>query len=93
VPILNHSGNLKFTCTNRQSPYQHRNNGHGIPKLVQVLVFEHFYLIKNHDTAGSKMGLSNVKQVVELHKAALSMSTQDSGNELKITICLLMSFN
>jgi|TARA_B110000211_G_C13823422_1_gene440282 hypothetical protein len=61
--------------------------------LEQVLVFERFYLIENHDTPDSKMGLSNVKQAAELHKAALSMSTQDSGNELKITICLLMSFN
>lgn len=69
------------------------DNGPGIPEFEQDRVFERFYRIENHDTPGCGIGLSIVKRVAELHKATLHMTTPDSGNGLKITICLLMATN
>jgi signal transduction histidine kinase len=69
------------------------DNGPGIPKSEQDRVFERFYRIESHDTRGCGIGLSIVKQVAELHKATLNVRTPSSVNGLKITICLLMSFN
>ena len=64
------------------------DNGPGIPVTERERVFDRFYRLKNHEESGCGIGLSIVKNVVELHKADISLQDPEEGNGLKVTINL-----
>ena len=64
------------------------DNGPGIPVTERERVFDRFYRLKNHEESGCGIGLSIVKNVVELHEADISLEDPEEGNGLKVTINL-----
>lgn len=66
-----------------------QDNGIAIPKAYQKDIFERFFRIPNKRSKSIKgfgLGLSYVKQVVELHKGYISLNSNDSGNLFTIII-------
>ncbi|NNE62988.1 MAG: hypothetical protein HKN34_02790 [Gammaproteobacteria bacterium] len=64
------------------------DNGPGIPAVERERVFDRFYRLQNHEESGCGIGLSIVKQVVELHKATILLEEPANGSGLKVTIRL-----
>ena len=64
------------------------DNGPGIPAMERERVFDRFYRLQNHEESGCGIGLSIVKQVVELHKAAILLEEPENSSGLKVTIRL-----
>lgn len=64
------------------------DNGPGIPAAERERVFDRFYRSQNHEQSGCGIGLSIVKQVVELHKATISLQDSENGSGLKVIIRL-----
>jgi len=53
-----------------------RDQGPGIPKILQEKVFERFYRIdKHHNIHGTGLGLAIVKQIANLHNAEISLES------------------
>jgi two-component system, OmpR family, phosphate regulon sensor histidine kinase PhoR len=56
------------------------DNGPGIPKAVQGMVFEKFYRVSTgnrHDIKGFGLGLSYVKQIVRLHGGQIALRSKE----------------
>jgi two-component system, OmpR family, sensor histidine kinase QseC len=63
------------------------DSGPGIPKELREKVFEPFYRIESKDgVMGSGLGLSIVKQIVQIHNAAIELKTPKSGKGLEVKI-------
>lgn len=50
------------------------DNGPGIPEEERGRVFERFHRLLVNDTEGSGLGLSIVKEIAEIHAAAVEIS-------------------
>jgi signal transduction histidine kinase len=63
------------------------DSGLGIPKELHERVFEPFYRV-NSDSAvlGSGLGLSIVKQIVQIHKGSIELKTPKSGKGLEVKV-------
>ncbi len=64
------------------------DNGPGIPAEDRERVLDRFYRSQTHEQTGCGIGLSIVKQVVELHRATLVMEEPAQGSGLKVTVRL-----
>lgn len=56
------------------------DNGPGIPKAVQGMIFEKFYRVSTgnrHDIKGFGLGLSYVKQIVRLHGGQIALRSKE----------------
>ena len=56
------------------------DNGPGIPKAVQGMIFEKFYRVSTgnrHDIKGFGLGLSYVKQIVRLHGGQITLRSKE----------------
>lgn len=62
------------------------DSGRGIPPELYAQVFERFYRVLGTKTSGSGLGLPIVKQIAELHNAAIKLSTPETGKGLKIEV-------
>lgn len=63
--------------------------GIGIPKAYHKDIFERFFRVPGKQTAtvkGFGLGLSYVKQVVELHKGIITVQSNEHGSTFTITI-------
>lgn len=55
------------------------DSGPGIPPAERELVFQRFYRVLGGSTDGSGLGLSIVRQIAELHGAAVSLADSSNG--------------
>jgi two-component system sensor histidine kinase QseC len=62
------------------------DDGPGIPEHYRKQVFERFFRMLGNKSPGSGLGLGIVQQIVELHKAKLTMKTPASGVGLEINV-------
>ncbi len=66
------------------------DNGIGIPKQEQELVFDKFYRVKSgdlHDTKGLGLGLYYVKQIVKAHLGKIHLDSEEQkGTKITITL-------
>lgn len=65
------------------------DRGIGIPKAFQKDIFERFFRVPGKQTTtikGFGLGLSYVKQVVELHKGIITVQSNEQGSTFTITI-------
>lgn len=62
------------------------DNGPGIPEHLRDRVFERFYRILGSNATGSGLGLGIVEQIVELHRATISLSKPQEHTGLIVTI-------
>lgn len=60
-----------------------RDQGPGIPDYAKDKIFERFYSLPRPDshTRSSGLGLSFVKEVMELHQGSVTLSSDDNGTE------------
>jgi two-component system, OmpR family, sensor histidine kinase QseC len=65
------------------------DNGPGIPPELRDRVFERFYRILGNQASGSGLGLSIVKQIVQMHNAQIELTTPASGQGLEVRIIFL----
>lgn len=63
-----------------------RDNGPGIPQELRERVFERFFRVLGNKTTGSGLGLTIVRQISELHGAAIELDTPDEGTGLIIRV-------
>jgi len=74
-----------------------QDNGIGMDKNTQKMVFEKFYREQNgdiHDIKGHGLGLSYVKKIVDFHKGKISLeSKKGSGTKFYINIKTLTNEN
>lgn len=71
--------NIQFREINNKIHILIQDNGLGIHKKDQELVFKKFFRIKNGDTYNNKgfgLGLSYVKRIIELHKGEVSIFSE-----------------
>ena len=64
------------------------DTGVGIPKEHQARVFERFYRVdksRSKETGGTGLGLSIAKHIAQLHRAALSL-TSEVGRGTTMTV-------
>jgi len=62
------------------------DNGPGIPEQEREKVMERFYRPLGTQASGSGLGLSIVKQIAEIHAAALRIVSPDVGNGLRVEV-------
>jgi len=87
-------GGTKINCTIKQEKskigIKIEDNGIGIPKTEQNLIFQKFYrIIHNniHNTVGLGIGLYQVNQIVEKHKGTIKIKSKlTEGTTFIITI-------
>jgi signal transduction histidine kinase len=77
------NGHISVTArkTNSAVKIDIADNGHGIPQEHLPFVFEAFYRVdasRSRKTAGSGLGLSIVKSIIERHGGAISVSSENS---------------
>lgn len=81
---------IRLSCRNAIAIAEISDNGPGIPEYERDRVFRRFYrLEESRTTPGNGLGLSLVAAIVDLHRATLELSDNDSG--LKVTIQFPMS--
>jgi two-component system sensor histidine kinase QseC len=62
------------------------DNGPGIPQAKRDELFQRFQRGEGVEEQGSGLGLSIVKQIVELHGAEIALSDTFSGKGLQVTL-------
>ncbi len=62
------------------------DSGPGIPEQERGRVFDRFYRILGSDAAGSGLGLSIVKRIVDFHAAKLTLADGEHGTGLKVSV-------
>lgn len=64
------------------------DDGPGIPEALRQRVWERFFRPPGLDEPGSGLGLSIVRQVLDLHRGAASLATSANGRGLRVEIRL-----
>jgi signal transduction histidine kinase len=80
VKLLKTDTGFEFTVT---------DNGTGIPKQQQALVFEKFYRVPKgnvHDVKGFGIGLYYSQKIIDKHGGQLTLSSQPGSTVFKITM-------
>ena len=81
---------IKFQERNKNIHILIEDNGMGIHKEDQELVFKKFYRVKDGDTYNSKgfgLGLSYVKRIIELHKGEITIFSElDKGTRFDLSL-------
>lgn len=62
------------------------DSGPGIPEQERQRVFDRFYRILGNDAAGSGLGLSIVKRIVDCHGASLTLGDAEQGAGLRVSV-------
>ena len=62
------------------------DDGPGIPKALQVRVFERFFRVLGNKRAGSGLGLAIVKQIAGLHHAHIELDTPKAHSGLVVRV-------
>jgi two-component system, OmpR family, sensor kinase len=62
------------------------DTGPGIPVEARERVFDRFYRGEDNDAAGSGLGLSIVKRVVDAHHATVTLDAPESGTGLVVRV-------
>ena len=66
------------------------DNGIGMDKNIQKLIFEKFYREQNgniHDTKGHGLGLSYVKKIIDFHNGKISLESKKGvGTKFYLTL-------
>ncbi len=88
-------GLIKISLTNKKDIIfvSILDQGPGIPKTELPLIFKKFHQIKQHRQGGLGLGLSIVKQLIELHGGQLLVKSQEGqGTEFVIKFPLVIPF-
>lgn len=64
------------------------DNGPGIPPEERAKVGQRFYRILGTDASGSGLGLSIVRRIAEIHRAAVALGEGRDGKGLRVTVTL-----
>jgi two-component system, OmpR family, sensor histidine kinase QseC len=75
ITLEQNDKNIKFIVS---------DNGPGIPSKLKNRIFERFYRVIGSQESGSGLGLSIVKQIVEMHDASITIASNSPG--LKMTV-------
>ena len=67
------------TCAEALGVFEVEDNGCGIDEADRERVFERFYRVLGSDADGSGLGLAIVREIAELHRAAVSLHTSPGG--------------
>jgi two-component system OmpR family sensor kinase len=62
------------------------DTGPGIVPQERARVFDRFYRVPGSAAGGSGLGLSIVKQIVDAHRAEISLSDASDGKGLRVTV-------
>ena len=62
------------------------DNGPGIPAEERAKVGQRFYRILGTEESGSGLGLSIVRRIAEIHRAAVSLGDGPGGKGLRVTV-------
>lgn len=62
-----------------QAMLEVEDTGIGIPAAERMRVFERFYRVLGSDADGSGLGLPIVREIADLHRAAIALRTPDDG--------------
>jgi len=86
-------GSIEISCSLRdddQIEVLIKDQGSGIPDYAEAKVFDRFYSLKNQQTGrkGSGIGLSFVKEAVELHEGRVTLRNRESGTGIVATVQL-----
>ncbi len=73
-----HDGASKAVCL------QVIDDGPGVPKELQERIFDRFFRQLGNTQSGSGLGLSIVRQVIQLHHGSIEAKTPESGKGLEI---------
>jgi two-component system, OmpR family, sensor histidine kinase QseC len=65
---------------------QVRDNGPGIPPELHARVFERFYRVMGTKQQGSGLGLAIIAQIINIHKASITLDALKEGTGLEINI-------
>ncbi|HEX3385618.1 MAG TPA: HAMP domain-containing sensor histidine kinase, partial [Mucilaginibacter sp.] len=85
---------IEVTCikAGSEAVFSVKDNGPGIPKAQQTLVFDKFHRIPTgnvHNVKGTGLGLSYVKYIVEAHGGTVAVKSEiNAGSEFIISIPL-----
>jgi two-component system sensor histidine kinase TctE len=74
------------TRAGAQAVLEVEDNGIGIPEADRERVFERFYRVLGNDADGSGLGLPIVKEIADLHRAAVALEVPDSGQGTLVRI-------
>ena len=76
IKLENNDKNIKFIVS---------DNGPGIPSKLKNRIFERFYRVIGSKESGSGLGLSIVKQIVEIHDAKITLAANNPGLRMTVT--------
>lgn len=62
------------------------DSGPGIPPAERASVFERFHRVLGSGEEGSGLGLSIVRRIADLHRAAVSLEAGPGGRGLKVVV-------
>jgi two-component system sensor histidine kinase QseC len=68
------------------------DNGPGVPSEYRERIFERFFRILGNEAPGSGLGLSIVKQIVDLHQATLNLKATDPKTDKGLTVIVNFPF-
>ena len=87
VKYTPHGGRVTVrTRTAAQAILEVEDNGIGIPESERRRVFERFYRVLGSDVDGSGLGLSIVREIADLHRAHVLLSTPGDGHGILVQL-------
>ena len=80
-------GHVALRVTGGAQPYlEVEDDGNGIPAAERDRVFERFYRLRETAAAGSGLGLSIVRNICRVHRAAVDLDTGTDGTGLRVRV-------
>jgi signal transduction histidine kinase/DNA-binding response OmpR family regulator len=90
IKYNNKGGNIKIDLNKRSDGYAEisvSDNGIGIPDHEITNIFDRFYRVQGNNNQGSGIGLALVKELVELHKGEIKVTSNKSkGSIFTVTL-------
>ena len=86
----NHDYEIKIEVSSKDNTLSIFDNGIGMDKNIQKLIFEKFYREQNgniHDIKGHGLGLSYVKKIIDFHNGKIALESKKGvGTKFYITL-------
>jgi signal transduction histidine kinase/ligand-binding sensor domain-containing protein/DNA-binding response OmpR family regulator len=79
--------NVKLKCDHEYAYIEVEDNGKGIPEEIQEHIFERFANVDTEGKFGSGIGLSFIKNLIEMHHGTITFkSTENKGSTFKVIL-------